>query len=129
MFLVVSYTHLADLACEGTVIGFSSTRMSYGIPINWQLNPISGKACDNTLKWYRIPDFDKERGDIKAVWEISRFSHFVTLARAYLVSKNEKYYNAFSEQLAAWLKENPYSFGANFKCGQECALRMMNRCV
>lgn len=123
---IQSLLDTADLACEGTVIGFSSTRMSYGIPINWQLNPISGKACDNTLKWYRIPDFDKERGDIKAVWEISRFSHFVTLARAYLVSENEKYYNAFSEQLAAWLKENPYSFGANFKCGQECALRMMN---
>lgn len=123
---IQSLLDTADLACEGTVIGFSSTQMSYGMPINWQLNPISGKACDNTSKWYCIPDFDKDRGDIKAVWEISRFSHFITLARAYLVSENKKYYDAFSRQLAAWLKENPYSFGANFKCGQECALRMMN---
>ena len=31
---IQSLLDTADLACEGTVIGFSSTRMSYGIPIN-----------------------------------------------------------------------------------------------
>lgn len=126
---IQSLISTANLACEGTVIGFSSKQMSYGMPINWQLNPISGKSCNKTLKWYRIPDFDKERGDIKAVWEISRFSHFITLSRAYLVSGNVKYYHSFSDQLNAWLKENPYSYGANFKCGQECALRMMNALI
>lgn len=116
----------ADLAAKGVIIGFSSLEMSYGEPVNWQLNPITGKACNIKDKWYRIPDFDSERGDIKAVWEISRFSHFVTLARAYLVTDDTKYYNAFSQQLDHWLDENPYSYGANYKCGQECALRMMN---
>lgn len=116
----------ADQACNGTIKGFSSIELSYGMPINWQLNPLTGKACDGTTKWYRIPDFDKERGDIKAVWEISRFSHFVTLARAYLASDDSKYYVAFRDQLSDWLEKNPYSYGANFKCGQECALRMMN---
>ena len=116
----------ADNACVGTIIGFSSLEMSYGMPIDWQLNPITGKSCNGSAKWYQIPDFDKERGDIKAVWEISRFSHFVVFARAYLVSDDRKYYEAFASQLKAWLDENPYSYGANFKCGQECALRMMN---
>ncbi len=121
-----SLLRTADLACVGTIKGFSSIQMSYGIPINWQLNPLTGKGCDGTKKWYRIPDFDKERGDIKAVWEISRFSHFATLARAFLASGDKKYFEAFRTQLSAWLAENPYSCGANFKCGQECALRMMN---
>lgn len=116
----------ADKACAGTVKGFSSLELSYGMPIDWQLNPITGRRCDASLKWYQIPDFDKERGDIKAVWEISRFSHFVTFARAYLASHDAKYYIAFREQLAHWLEHNPYPYGANFKCGQECALRMMN---
>lgn len=116
----------ANQAVEGTVIGFSSTEMPYGMPINWQLNPITGKSCDIRYKWYKIPDFDVERGDIKAVWEISRFSHFVTLARAYLATDDKKYYDAFSSQLESWLSENPYSYGANYKCGQECAFRMMN---
>ena len=121
-----SLIETADRACNGTIVGFSSVELSYGMPINWQLNPLTGKACDASAKWYRIADFDKDRGDIKAVWEISRFSHFVTFARAYLASGDRKYYEAFRSQLADWLDKNPYSYGANFKCGQECALRMMN---
>lgn len=116
----------ADSAAEGKIKGFSSVEMSYGMPINWQLNPITGKSCNVKDKWYKIPDFDSDRGDIKAVWEISRFSHFITLARAYLATADGKYYEAFSQQLTSWLSENPYSYGANYKCGQECAFRMMN---
>ncbi len=116
----------ADKAANGIIKGFSSLEMCYGEPINWQLSPLTGKECDKNVKWYRIPDFDAERGDIKAVWEISRFSHFITLARAFLLTKDRKYYDAFSAQLSSWLEENPYSYGANYKCGQECALRMMN---
>lgn len=116
----------SDLAAKGKIKGFSSVEMDYGNPVNWQLNPLTGKECDVNDKWYKIPDFDSNRGDIKAVWEISRFSHFVGFARAYLATNDRKYYEAFSSQLSSWLSENPYSFGANFKCGQECALRMMN---
>ena len=116
----------ADQACKGVITGFSSIEMDYGDPIDWQLNPLTGKRCDASLKWYRIPDFDPERGDIKAVWEISRFSCFLTLARAYLLSGDPKYYRAFSAELADWLEKNPYGYGANFKCGQECSLRMVN---
>lgn len=117
---------LADNACEGKILGFSSLELDYGYPLDWQLNPLTGKKCNAGDKWYRIPDFDSQRGDIKTVWEASRFSHFVTLARAYLLTKNEKYYRAFSEQLNDWIKNNSYGFGANFKCGQECALRLVN---
>lgn len=116
----------ADLAAEGKIKGFSSIELSYGNPINWQLNPLTGIACNVKDKWYRIPDFDRDRGDIKAVWEISRFSHFIGFARAYLATNDRKYYESFSRQLSDWLSENPYSYGANYKCGQECALRMMN---
>lgn len=116
----------ADKACHGRILGFSSIELDYGQPIRWQMNPITGKKCDGRKKWYQIPDFDKERGDIKAVWEISRFSHFITFARAYLLTGDVRYYKAFSGQMDDWLKNNPYSYGANFKCGQECALRMIN---
>ncbi len=117
---------MADDACVGVIKGFSSITLDYGLPINWQLNPLTGKSTDISKKWYKISDFDKERGDIKVIWEISRFSHFFLLARAYLLTDNLKYYKAFSEQLVDWLYNNPYSYGANFKCGQECAIRMLS---
>lgn len=116
----------ADNACEGRIKGFSSTELDYGMPVNWQLNPITGKSCNVAFKWYKIPDFDTNRGDIKVIWEMSRFSHFFLFARAYLITTDEKYVKAFYSQLADWVKNNPYPYGANFKCGQECAIRMIS---
>lgn len=120
---------LADKACRGIITGFSSVELKYGNPIDWQLNPLTGRRTDEKRKWYTIPDFDRERGDIKAIWEASRFSHFITLARAYVLTGHMKYYKAFSNQLKHWLICNPYGYGANFKCGQECSLRMVNALI
>ena len=119
-------TTTADKACKGIIEGFSSIDLNYGDPINWQLNPLTGRQCDPKTKWYRIPDFDEQRGDIKVIWEASRFSHFITFARAYLLTGDEKYYMAFSNQLRNWLENNKYSYGVNYKCSQECSLRMIN---
>ncbi len=116
----------ADNACLGRIRGFSYVDLDYGSPINWQLNPITGGFTDSSKKWFEILDFDPLRGDIKIIWEISRFAHFFLFARAYLLTDDIKYYKAFSMQLSEWLKNNSYSFGANFKCGQECALRMLS---
>ncbi|WP_455146658.1 heparinase II/III domain-containing protein [Clostridium sp.] len=115
-----------DRAIEGKIKGFSSVLLDYGKPIRWNYSPMTGCDVDVNLKWYKIPDFHKERGDIKVVWEASRFSHFYLFARAYALTKNRKYYEAFSGQLADWLDNNPYGYGANYKCGQECSLRMLN---
>jgi len=117
---------IADKCTKGIIQGFSSVILDYGNPIDWQLNPLTNKRCDETEKWFQIPDFDAERGDIKIIWEASRFSHFLTLARAYLLTGNRKYYSAFSQQLNNWLQKNHYGYGANFKCGQECSIRMVN---
>jgi len=119
-------TIIADKAIKGIITGFSSIDMDYGNPINWHYNPLTKQDSSRNVKWYRIPDFDIKRGDIKAIWEASRFTHFFYLARAFLITGNYKYYSAFSDQLKQWLKDNPYPYGANYKCGQECTLRMIN---
>lgn len=117
---------IADKACRGKVTGFSSIELNYGNPLDWQLNPLTGKRCDENIKWYKIPDFDCSRGDIKVIWEASRFSFFITLARAYLLTDDKKYYEEYRIMLRDWLENNEYGNGANFKCGQECSLRMIN---
>jgi hypothetical protein len=117
---------IADKAIEGKIKGFSSIEMDYGQPINWHLNPITGKKIDKYKKWFNIPDFDPVIGDIKGIWELSRFTHLFYFVRAYIITKNTKYYNAFSIQVSDWLENNEYSFGPNYKCGQEATLRMIN---
>lgn len=122
-------TQIADDALEGKIKGFSSIELNYGKPINWHLNPITKVEVDKKVKWYKIPDFDPVRGDIKAVWEASRFTHFFYFARAYMINKDVKYYKAFSIQISDWIKQNPYSYGPNYKCGQEATLRMINALI
>ena len=119
----------ADKAADGIIKGFSSIELNYGYPINWHYNPLTKRESIRHVKWYRIPDFDPERGDIKVIWEASRLTHFYYFLRAYLITGNKKYYHAFSEQLDHWLADNPYPYGANYKCGQECTLRMINALV
>ena len=121
--------YIADQAIKGKIKAFSSIELDYGDPINWHINPITGIEVDKRTKWYKIPDFDSDRGDIKVIWEASRFTHFFYFTRAYMITKNRKYYEAYSEQLNNWLKENPYSYGANYKCGQEATLRMINAII
>ncbi|QSQ07961.1 hypothetical protein H0A61_00280 [Koleobacter methoxysyntrophicus] len=116
----------ADKAINGIITGFSSIELDYGNPINWHLNPLTGVKSRRDVKWYLIPDFNPEAGDIKVVWEASRLAHFFYFARAYLITGDKKYYEAFSNQLEDWLKNNLYSYGINYKCGQEATLRMIN---
>lgn len=117
---------IANKAVKGIITGFSSIDLDYGNPINWHYNPLTRSESKKDVKWYKVPDFDKDRGDIKVIWEASRLTHFFYLTRAYLITGDVKYYNAFSNQLNHWLESNPYPYGANYKCGQECTLRMIN---
>lgn len=116
----------ADKAARGVINAFSSLELDYGCPIQWFVNPQNGEKVPSDAKWFTIPDFDERFGDIKVFWEISRFSQAILFARAALITDDEKYHRAFSNQLHSWLGENRYSLGPNYKCGQENALRMIN---
>ncbi len=117
---------IADKAINGIITGFSSIELDFGKPINWHLNPLTGHENAKDVKWFEISDFDEKIGDIKVIWEASRLTHFLYYARAFLITKDRKYYEGFSEQLDDWNNHNPYSYGSNYKCGQEATLRMIN---
>ena len=57
----------ANAASNGTIHGFSSISLNYGMPIDWQLNPLTQARTDKNLKWYRISDFNEKIGDIKII--------------------------------------------------------------
>ncbi|MBI5964427.1 MAG: alginate lyase family protein [Chloroflexi bacterium] len=63
--------------------------------------------------------------DIKFIWEPNRFAFIYTLVRAYAAAKDEKYAEAFWNLISDWAEHNPPNTGANWKDGQEIALRLM----
>lgn len=66
--------------------------------------------------------------DIKFIWEPARFVWAFTLARAYQLTKEEHYFDAFKQYFEIFQRENPAYLGANWTSGQEVALRIIALC-
>jgi hypothetical protein len=88
-------------------------------PPNWHGNPFAKGITTNTeLPWWKIPDFDHGRGDIKYIWEASRFEWAVNFALAGDVK-------SLNHWISDWWKNNPPYAGPNWKCAQETSLRVL----
>jgi hypothetical protein len=95
-------------------------------PPQWFLNPFTGKYLKEAHRhWCDIPDFELGSGDIKCIWELSRFDWLDVLARAYRITGNEAYLLAINQWLQDWALHNPVNIGPNWKCGQEASLRLL----
>ena len=110
---------------NGRIELFSNLKVDYGDSIKWNYNPLSKRYYPDE-KWFKIPDFSEEYGDIKATWEINRFSFIWYLLRAYILTGDKLYYYKTKDLISSWIDANKYSIGPNYKCGQECALRILN---
>jgi hypothetical protein len=63
--------------------------------------------------------------DIKLVWEPGRFGWAVTLARAYHLSRENRYAQAFWAHTETFLDANPPNLGPHWVSAQEVALRLI----
>lgn len=95
---------------------------------DWFLNPQTGQRISPDKHWTEIEHFDANAGDIKFIWEPSRFAWAYTLVRAYSVTSQEIYAEKFWSLFESWLDSNQPNMGPNFACGQECAIRLMAMC-
>ncbi|HEX2270530.1 MAG TPA: heparinase II/III family protein, partial [Pyrinomonadaceae bacterium] len=94
-------------------------------PVEWNRDPRSGYLWP--LDYHRdlkLMRFDGS--DVRIVWEVNRLSHFITLARAYQLTQDDRYVNQFLTQLRSWNEHNPYGRGPNWNCAMEVALRAIN---
>ena len=72
----------AGRAIEGRFDLLGYRDLSFGPPLDWQLDPISGRRSP-LVHWSRLPYLDHAAvGDHKVVWELNRHAHFGTLAHA-----------------------------------------------
>ena len=95
-------------------------------PPAWHTNPLNGKLSPLFKNdWWLIPDFDKEIGDIKVIWELSRMNW--VLAFAQHASNGKKIHlERLNLWLADWCAKNTPFKGPNWKCGQEASIRVLN---
>ena len=83
---------VADSIIEGKVSYFSYHKIKVGEVPDWFVNPFNNKKFANkNLHWTKLNDFDIKVGDIKNIWELSRFNWLGSLALAYSVTNDNKY--------------------------------------
>jgi asparagine synthase (glutamine-hydrolysing) len=114
---------LSDKLKKGIFRYFSKQEFQIGFPPDWFINPLTGEHAPNKRHWSEINDF--KFGDIKIIWEPSRFDFVYTLVRVYWRTGNEDYAEIFWRLIEDWREKNPPNQGPNWKCGQEISFRVM----
>jgi len=113
----------ADGISLGEFILFSGHAKHLGVPPNWHRNPFTGQSAPRGRHWSDLGDFDF--GDIKTIWEPSRFGWAFTLVRAHARTGEARFAELFWTLFEDWCAQNPPNEGVNWKCGQEATFRLM----
>lgn len=117
----------AERVLAGEIQLYGGPWKAVGWPPAWHVNPSTGYEYPR-VHWSQISDDQPDRGDIKDVWELSRFSFGVLLSRAYAATGDPRYSEAWWLALEDWAANNPPNTGVNWRCGQETSLRAMAIC-
>lgn len=107
---------------NGNLLFFSS---KYYQVTDWLTNPSNGYRYDATQHWTDIADLSPTAGDIKYVWEKSRFAFLYLLIRHDFWHKEDMSETVLAE-IDSWIAANPINCGPNWRCSQEIALRVLN---
>ncbi len=95
------------------------------LPPSWLGASLNTNSANRELDWWKISDFDESIGDIKSVWEPSRFDWVISCVQQQMTG-NIDAYSRLERWLEDWCKVNhPYK-GPNWKCGQEASIRVMH---
>jgi len=92
---------------------------------DWHTNPLTSYCYRKNEHWSEVSDFSAKAGDIKYVWEKSRFTFLYDLIRDDFHFSEDQSKRVF-ELIADWIDKNQVNCGPNWKCSQEIALRVLN---
>jgi asparagine synthase (glutamine-hydrolysing) len=108
---------------KGSYRLWEDSRHELGFPPDWNRNPLTDRTASAGRHWTAIDE--QATGDIKGLWELSRFSLAFRLARAYAATGNERAPEVFWQLVESWMGANPPNAGPQWISSQEVALRAM----
>lgn len=115
----------ADQICARRFDLLGYHALDFGREIDWSLDPVHSRRAP-LAPWFRIPFLDFETvGDHKIIWELNRHQHLTTLARAFLLTDENRYIDELQAQWHSWHAANPYPFGINWASSLEVAFRTL----
>jgi len=115
----------ANAICENRVSILGHT-IQMEDPPDWHKDYLSGAIWPAQRSLVLRSVRMNHDSDIKFVWELSRFHHGVTLARAFALTHDERFARKFISWVSGWLEKNPPCVGPNWLCTMEVAIRAVN---
>jgi hypothetical protein len=115
----------ANKILDGKLPYFGRLSFDCGFPPQWFRNPVTGQTVQPDRPWTKMRFASEEHGDLKFILEPSRFLFVYPLARAYAISGDERFADAFWTSIEDWALNNPPMSGPLWICGQESSLRIM----
>ena len=114
-------------AARGRVRCFGRWVGDYGDPVDWHLNPVTGRRWNPDAHWSEVLSDTGRAGDVKLTWEVGRFPHAYDLARASTSGAMEPAAaaEALSRQIEGFVRGNPYGRGVHWASGQEIVIRLV----
>ena len=110
----VAYQHFGWFNQESTV------------PPPWHADVFTGwKVPNPDDSWWKIIVPELPTGDIKAVWEMSRFTWLITMAQNYKSGDREAL-TQINEWISDWTANNKPNHGPNWMCAQETSIRLLH---
>jgi hypothetical protein len=110
---------------EGSLPFFGRLSFECGFPPKWFQNPATGQCVSPDRPWTEMRFASDDYGDLKFILEPSRFLFVYPLARAYAISGDERFPEAFWSTIENWAVNSPPMSGPLWICGQESSLRIL----
>jgi hypothetical protein len=104
---------------------FGDLSFACDFPPQWFRNPVTGQCVSPERPWTQMRFASPVYGDLKFILEPSRFLFVYPLIRAYALSGDEKFPEAFWIAIEDWARHSPPMAGPLWICGQECSLRIL----
>ncbi len=90
-----------------------------GREIDWHRDPVTGQIWEQRFWADYRPLHDSEGRDSKIIHELNRHQHLPRLAKAYLLTGDERYAGEAVAQLNSWIDQNPPGRGINWQSSLE----------
>lgn len=109
---------------ELTLLGYGQVQL--GAEIDWHRDPVTGRTWERRF-WADYRPLQESAGrDPKIVHELNRHQHLPRLAKAYVLTGDERYASEAVEQLNSWIDQNPPGRGINWQSSLEIGIRAIS---
>jgi hypothetical protein len=115
----------AERILAGNLPFFGQLSFASGFPPQWFRNPATRQSVSPQRPWTQMRFASPDHGDLKFILESSRFLFIYPLVRAYALTGDERFPQAFWSAIEDWAQHSPPMAGPLWICGQECSLRIL----